>query len=344
MIGIQFSLGFLGFLLLAAKVVGQLLVHRDGLGTALFSHGGLLLLSLGALGHGLFVLGGQGGSVGVLEELQLVVVVLIVLAVVQTVIGRHDQHRGEGDNDQGDTQIGLNAVAVDIEGQEHHQKGGGQNGGGNDFHLLGEAGGEEHRNEDGNKAGTRHHQLLVGGEGGELGLVLHVGEVAHLVESVQSGVVQGQKAEEQIHGETGIQGDETAQGTARRHQGDELTPSAQTEDHAQHDYRQGGREDEEVGNAELQSRGQEDHESRGRQPDDQGAAGDAAVAEEGRASRLVGGTDDGSLVDVQDGVSFGLLLGAGLAGLPLLFELATGEGGVMLVMLHGACLLRVGLR
>ena len=141
-----------------------------------------------------------------------------------------------------------------------------------------------------------------------------------------------------MEGQGGIQGDETAHGTARADDRDQLTDPAQTEDGAQHHHGQRGREDEEVGDPQLQSRGDKDHKSRCRQPDDQGTAGNAAVAEEGRAPRLIGRADDGPLVDGEDQLLLGLLFGLapraarfGFLG----FLACAREVGGMLVMLHG---------
>ena len=311
---------------------------------ALLAKFGLPRLAIAAIGHGGLVFGGQGGSVAVLKELQLGVVGLAILAVIQAVVGRHDQHGGEGHDDQSDAQVGLNAVAVDVEGEQHHQEGGGHDGRGDDAYLLDKASGEQHRDQHGQQAHARHHQLLVGRGGGNGRLILHVGQVAHLVEAIQCGVVHAEDAVEQVQGKTGIQGDQSANGSRGGEGGDPFPDPAQAEDHTQGHHRQGRQEHGGVGHTELQRAGNEDHEACRRQPNDQRTADESAQAEQGGTSRLVGGTYDGTLVDGKEHPLLGLLLGAGLTGLSVFLVLLTREVSGLGIMLHWAGLLRVGLR
>ena len=285
-------------LLFVCEVVVQLILHRDRSVPVLLLTPGLTLgfLACQAGGLGFGIGGRQDGAVAVLKQAQLGIVVLGILDQVEPVVGRHDQNGGKGGNDQGDAQVGGNAVGVNIEGQDAHQAGGADDGRGDQSHTADKAEGEQDGEEQDQKADAILQKLPGGGGRRNGHLVLYVGKVAHPVEPLQTAVEQSQYAIEKILPQPGHcdQPPDKQGGTGG--QSDEGLDAPVAEKGTQGDRQEGEAEDVAVGHAVFQGAGQEDGQPRHGDPDDQCPADIAAYPEGRMPAGLVRRADERTLV------------------------------------------------
>jgi hypothetical protein len=112
---------------------------------------------------------------------------------IDAVARRHDQHSGKRDNDKHDTQIGLDAVAVHIEGHENGQHCRAHDGGRQEIGAAQKAQGIHQREQQDDASHTCPEQLFLRCNGAVTDAHAGKRQVAGSFQSAQAAVVQGKR-------------------------------------------------------------------------------------------------------------------------------------------------------